>query len=208
MDPKFQTSFIPKQSLADQTVYHAPRGISLLSLGSFVIFITMALAAGGIYFYKSSLDTSIGAINGRLASIKSDLDPGLIQKMQMMSERIQSAKTIVARHQALSYFFTFLEGSTLRGISFKSFDYNEGDKGELIVNIKGEASSFYSIALESDVLNDSSYIKHPVFSDFILNEQGRVLFSLVFTIDPASFLYASSISASATAPEAEAAPSQ
>jgi hypothetical protein len=51
------------------------------------------------------------------------------------------------------------------------------------------SQSYTAIALESAQLAQNKYIKNPIFSDLTPNDQGSILFSLTFSVDPKFVLY-------------------
>ncbi len=194
MDPKFQTSFIPKQPVSAGETYRTTGGVNLVVLLSFIVLIVAGVTAIGLSFYQKSLVASIDSINIKLAKIREDLEPSLIAKIKRMDTRIESAKSILNRHRATSVFFSLLENSTLKNVSFQSFDYKEADEEKIAVTMKGEATSYGAVAIQADELLKGKGVIDPIFSDFSLNQFGRVLFSVRFNIDPVSFLYNSAFS--------------
>lgn len=192
MDPKFQTSFIPKQPVNSGQTYRTTGGINLIVLLSFIILIVAGLSAVGLYFYQKSLVASIDGINRKLGIIRQDLQPSLIASIKRADNRIELAKVILDRHNATTLFFSLLENSTLKGVSFQSFEYKETDGGKIAIAMKGEATSYGAVAIQADQLLKNTGVLDPVFSDFSLNQFGRVLFNVRFNIKPGDFLYASS----------------
>ena len=53
----------------------------------------------------------------------------------------------------------------------------------------GQAKSFNSVALQSDVFGTERSFKDPIFSNFSLNERGDVIFNFQTTVDPKLLLY-------------------
>lgn len=198
LDPKFQTSFIPKQPVSTGETYRTSGGVNLVVLLSFIVLIVAGVSAAGLYFYQKSIVASIEEINVKLGKIREDLQPALIAEIKRTDNRIELAKKILERHNATSVFFLLLGDRTLKGVSFKSFDYKEGDAGTISVNLSGEATSYGAVAVQADELFKGKGIVNPVFSDFSLNQFGRVLFSAKFDIKPEEFLYVGTINASPT----------
>lgn len=197
MDPKFQTSFIPKQSLTEPS-FRPRSSINLLLLISLVILFGTLALFGGLYFYKKTVTDSINAINVRLSAARADIDPTLVAKLERLDLRIESAKDILGRHLALTTFFNSLSTNTLKGVSFQSFDYVTTDTGALRVSLKGQAAGFSTVALESDQLAKDTNIKEPVFSDIGLDPFGHIIFNLNLLIDPAAISYQMEVTPKAT----------
>ncbi|HBV01431.1 MAG TPA: hypothetical protein DEF00_03510 [Candidatus Taylorbacteria bacterium] len=57
----------------------------------------------------------------------------------------------------------------------------------------GQAKSFNSVALQSDVFGTERSFKDPIFSNFSLNERGDVIFNFQTTVDPKLLLYRETI---------------
>ncbi len=198
MDPKFQTSFIPKQTLATGSVRRSSGGVNLILLLSLIIFFVIIAVSAGLYVYQKSLESSIASLNTQLSAARTDLEPALIQEVERIDTRIESAKHILADHYALTSFFSLLEDVTMKGVSFQSFEYGAGDKGELKVVMKAEATGFTTVALESDKFYENKSIHNPVFTDLNLNEAGKVVFTVSFTIDPNLVRYSTTIAPTPT----------
>ena len=189
MDPKFQTSFIPKQPLAQPAVYRRSGGINLFFLISFIIFFAVLAAAAAVYLYEKTIRANISEISIQLAQARSDLDPVLVKELKRVDSRIQSAKAILGSHHSVAALLALLGESTLSsGVSFESFDYLVDEK-VLKVNIKGVATNFSAVAIQSAAILENPKILNPIFSDVNLDQAGNVNFSLIFTVDPASLQY-------------------
>ena len=59
--------------------------------------------------------------------------------------------------------------------------------------LEGEARSYSSVALQSDIFGDNKYLKNPIFSNLGLAKSGDVTFNLELNLDPSVMLYKESI---------------
>ncbi|MBI2476468.1 MAG: hypothetical protein HYV67_04485 [Candidatus Taylorbacteria bacterium] len=198
MDTKFQTSFIPKKSLAQGLNYARPEAVSVTLLIAIILFMLTLAAAGGVFAYKKVLVGRINDMNARLAQARNSFEPDLIEQLNKLNKRIISANKIVASHTAVSPIFDLLENDTLATVRFNSFSYDLKDSGAASLTMTGEAVNFSSVALQSDIFGQEKHIKNPVFSDLNPNQSGNIVFKFSGAVDPALIAYKNSL----VAPEA------
>lgn len=186
MEPKFQSSFIPKGPLATTgTATRISRQSERSFLGtlSVFVFILAILAAGGAYGYQWYLQRSIGQMGQSLAAARTTLDPDTINRISSLSQRMTSTKTLLDNHQIISPLFTYLENSTLKTVQFTKFSYTSGDEG-LLLKMDGVARGYNALALQSQIFSSSPYLKNIVFENLSLNDKGDVTFTMSATLDP------------------------
>jgi hypothetical protein len=191
MDQKFHTSFIPKKALAPTSAKKQRRGtVNIFFLGAFIIFLGTLLLAVGVFLYQEFLTSSIERKQQSLEKARAEFEPAFIQEISRFDSRINSAKTILERHLALSALFKLLEAKTLKSIQFEGFSYLiEGD-GRINIFMKGKARSFSSIALQSDIFGKDKFIKEPIFSNLNLDQKGNAIFDFSAFIDRDLLSYA------------------
>lgn len=186
MDTNFQTSFIPKKPLAEERVV-APKGTSLFMFVATLIFFAALASAGGMYFYKSSLEKSIANSNASLAAARNAFEPSLITTLQTLNRRMTDANLLLSKHVAVSPIFKALERNTLKSVQFTKFSYlTPADlSAPITVKMNGVALDYSTIALQSDQLATNKDIRNPIFSNLVLNPlTGTVAFDLTFTVSP------------------------
>ena len=95
-----------------------------------------------------------------------------------------ASKEVLANHVVVSPVFEALQAETLKSISFTKFAYvYEPLKKTVDVKMSGKATGYDAIALQSDELVKNKYIKDPVFSNLNVDDKGRVVFDLQFSVD-------------------------
>ncbi|MDQ5883135.1 MAG: hypothetical protein QG654_47 [Patescibacteria group bacterium] len=191
MDKEFQTSFIPKK-----TVIEGPKKIrsggGVVNLFSFIIFIAALISVGGAYLYRESVKTDIDEFKKSLAIAKNQFEPSLITELQILDKRLNAATSILDKHVAVSPIFVLLQDSTLPTVRYSDFTYDIDEKTSLVnIEMKGEAKGYNFIALQADLFNDNKFIKNPIFSDLILDQNGNVDFNLTFSVDKSLVSYES-----------------
>lgn len=192
MEPKFQSSFIPKgpiaSTVASLSTGQKTREKNLFSFLALVIFIISVFLAVGIFGYKFYLKYRIDKMGADLEEARATLEPEAIRELTRLDNRIISTQELVAKHHVLSPLFEFLEVSTPKTVRFSNFRYSMTEKG-LELSMKGEARGYTALALQADIFSKSEYFKDSIFSDLNLNEKGDVNFSFKTIVDPSLVSY-------------------
>ena len=185
MEQDFQTSFIPKKPMIEERAV-ATRPVSFLTIISVFIFFTVALASGGLYFYKGIAAKNIVKMENDLNLAKNRFEHSKITQLQVLDKRLRASSLILSKHIAVSPIFEALQLITLKTIRYTKFSYDFGtDKDtRVMVKMSGQAIGYRSIALQSDLFAKNKYLVDPVFSNLSLDDKGNVLFDLEFSVDP------------------------
>jgi hypothetical protein len=199
MDPQVSASFIPKKPLTSEP---RPRGSAygFILLIIILIFIASLVAAGAAFAYKEILTAAIASKQHSLQLAQAAYDPGAIQDLARLDDRINQSKTILSKHIAASALFSFLATQTLNNVQFTSLDFELADSGVATIKLNGKADSFSTIALQSDQFGASKVLKEVVFSGIVVDSTtGNVTFTVTAAVDPSLFLYSNSIGTNAAA---------
>jgi hypothetical protein len=183
MEQNFQTSFIPKRPIVEDRAVAKP--VSLFLVVSIVIFFSMVVSFGVIYFFKSSLAKNIVAMNEQLDLAKNRFEPAKISQLQSLDKRLRASNKVLANHIAVSPIFKSLSEITLKTIRFTNFSYESGSEqsNTILVKLSGQSVGYRSIALQADLFSKNKNFIDPVFSNLTLDEKGNVLFDLEFSVD-------------------------
>ncbi len=186
MEPKFKTSFIPKQSLESSVApQRAPRKRVGLGLGSFISLIVFLAAVGlsaGLFLYERYLTESIATKKDTLERARDAFQPALIRELTRLDTRIQAAKEILELHVAPSAIFGILEQVTLESVRYDSFDYSN-DNGFPTISMAGVATDFEAVALQSDAYGENNFLIEPVVSD-LDSDEGTITFAFKASVEP------------------------
>ena len=207
MEPKFQSSFIPKGPSASSssqsftptpTTTGIPSGrrkeeSNFLYFIGVVIFIISLVLAIGVFGYKFYIKYRIEKMGTDLEAARTALELDTVKELTLLNSRIISTTNLIKNHHVLNPLFEFPEGSTPKVVRFTNFLYNMNDSG-LQLSMKGQARGYSALALEAQLLNKSIYFKNILFSDLSLNDKGEVNFSITANIDPQLLSYERSIS--------------
>ena len=185
MEQNFQTSFIPKKPMIEERTI-ASRPISFLTVVSVVIFFTVIIATGALYFYDKVLAKNITKMENDLNLAKNRFEPSKIIQLQVLDKRLRASSEILSKHIAISPIFEALQSITLKTVSYTkfSYDFDDSKNAKIKVKMNGVAVGYRSVAFQSDLFAKNKYLIDPVFSNLLLDDKGNVLFDLEFSVDP------------------------
>lgn len=217
MEAKFNTSFIPKQSL--QTAAKGPSVHEYVQRRStrgpgfyitFLIFFIACLTSIGLFVYTKYINTTIESKVASLEKARDDFEPKLILEFGRTDTRMTQSTLLLENHIAASELFALLEATTLRNIRYDSFNYNVvKDEGgpKISVTLSGQAPDFTSIAQQADQYVKNEFVRSPVISDLNVNKTDQAIFKATMEFDPRLTLFSRAISAKGTvAPKPVAVP--
>lgn len=195
MDKEFQTSFVPKKTIQERDTSRRGGGGfgGVLNLLALLIFIASLIGAGGVYFYRGSLQSKIVGYKESLARARAAFEPTLITKLQLLDKRMRASTTILSNHIAVSPIFSLLGEITLPTVRYSDFAYEFNKQNANLVDIKitGQAKGYNYIALQADLFAQNNFIKNPIFSNFTLDQFGNIAFNLTFSVDKSLVVYES-----------------
>jgi len=185
MEQNFQTSFIPKKPMIEERTITS-RPISFLTVVSVVIFFTVIIATGALYFYDKVLAKNITKMENDLNLAKNRFEPSKIIQLQVLDKRLRASSEILSKHIAISPIFEALQSITLKTVSYTkfSYDFDDSKNAKIKVKMNGIAIGYRSVAFQSDLFAKNKYLIDPVFSNLLLDDKGNVLFDLEFSVDP------------------------
>ena len=216
MEPKFQTSFIPKKPTtvgggAHPLSHH--RGTSLFMALEVLLFIASLALTGGAYAWKAILISSQDSFKKDLAAREQQFNLDLISQLKEANIKVDTAKQLLANHLAMSEIFGLIGKLTIQDVRFMTLDVEAPPTvgGDVSVKLSGLGTSFSAVAFQSDVLNQleqyglRKIVINPILSDPQLAENGTVSFGFTASIDPTAISYEQSV-APTTAPTTASTP--
>lgn len=193
MDPRFQSSFIPKKPIIAQQS-SIPSTINLFALIATVIFMLALASSAGAFFYKKLLVTQIEDRETSFVRAQEAFEPALIQQVTRLDSRIETSKKLLASHVAVTPLFEAISRDTLRTVRFRDFSYTYASPNQITLQMKGQAQNYASVALQSDMFNSRTYLKNLAIGDMTLEPSGTVAFSVSATVDASLLSYSRSLS--------------
>ncbi len=192
MEPKFQSSFIPKNASQETAV---PKEVARATgpsesggLWSFIastIFTLAIIASILVFGAKWYLNRNIESMNGVLSAAREELAPERIQEINRNYDRIVATQKILSSHVTLSSFFEQLQSMLVKNMKLNDLSLSMISGKGVSVNFKGEAVGYVAVAQASDIFAKSNVFKSHNFYDLDLNERGAVLFSFKGEVNPA-----------------------
>ena len=190
MEPKFQTSFIPKrpigssQSSGNDTI----RSTNIFSVVATIVFIVTILVSIGLFFYKNILTNQIADADKSIVAARADFEPEKIQELIDANARIASVKDLLENHIVVSKVLVLMQDLTVRKMRFTELDY-VNKNNDPTINITGEVQTYNALAEQQDVFLNNEFMKDPVFSDFNLGDNGYLSVKFSSRLDPSLVSY-------------------
>ncbi len=191
MEPKFNTSFIPKKSL--QADVSGSKGTSkythrrtIYGPGFFLmllIFTITVVVALGVFGYTKIL---IRDIEGKIAKMEEQKNSFDLNSVNMLTEfdtKIRSAKKILASHVAVSGLFDLLENITLKKVQYTELVYNGFPNEVPTITVTGVSDGFQNIALQTEQYRKDTSLLNPVVNDLEKKENMTIDFSVDMEAD-------------------------
>lgn len=194
MDPKMQSSFIPKTPISVDRGSHTSSSVNLFFLISVLVFIFSLAVGAFFFFYNANQQKQIDALSASLiASGKKDFSDTDVNAWTELDKRTQAASELLQRHYAVSSLFRLLQELTVKNVRFTRFDFTVKDDGvektSLALGLSGEGRSYNAVSYQSDVMKASESLEDALFSNIRLDEKGSILFSMKASVDPALTSY-------------------
>ncbi len=183
MEPKFQTSFIPKKPIV-ATGGVEKKSIDFFSIIATVIFLGSIVLFASVFAWRYTLEKQVAASEANLVKAKDQFDQEFIGYVNRLNSRIETSKDLLNKHVGASTIFGFLAAHTLKTVAYTDFTYSYEADGTVKVVLKGVARNYSSIALQSEEFGkQNQYIKSPIFSDLNPDQSGNVVFTLTALLD-------------------------
>lgn len=195
MEPKFNTSFIPKQSLQasapgpavhEYVARRTTRGPGFY--GTFLLFFIACLVSAGLFMYTRYLNSAISDKIDQLTRARDAFQPALMQELSRLDDRMEATKLLLEGHTAPSEVLRFLEQQTIRTVRFTTMRYADTTQAEaareVSLTLQGTAPNFTNVAQQSDIFAKHELVRNPLFSNLNINETDQAVFSASMDLDP------------------------
>lgn len=202
MEPKFQTSFIPKKPIVDDVGVSVGvvRETNIFSIIASIFFVLSLLAMGGLYAGKMVLTKQIAVADEDIKKQKDAFQVDEIKNLIDSNDRILSAKSLVEGHISLSPLLSLLQQLTVKRIRIIGLNY-ANKAGVPVLTLTGEALNYNALTDQSRIFSESSYMSNNKFSNFVLEDNGYIKVDFVTAIDTNLVSYKKAIdSLSSTTP--------
>ena len=194
MEPKFQTSFIPKRPIVSTsgTGFTPVHTTNIFSVIATILFVATLVVSGGLFFYKNVLTNQIALADKSLNDTRVAFQPEKINELIATNSRIIATKNLLNQHIVLSQLLILLQNLTVKKIRFTGLTFasktTENNKSPSL-SLTGEAQSYNSIAEQQGIFSKNDFIKNSEFSSFNLGDNGNIKFKFFTNLDPLLFSY-------------------
>lgn len=197
MEPKFQSSFIPKNPVvaAGASSVTPVRTTNLFSVIAGIVFVITVLASGGLYFYKGIVTKQIADDDASLTATRASFQPDKIQQLIDANSRILSTKTLLENHVVLSDLLSLLSQLAVKNIRFGTLTYAiKANTPTLSIDLN--SVGYNALAAQESILAQNSSLKNISFSNVALGDNGAVQINFFADLDPSILSYKNSVEGS------------
>ncbi len=190
MEPKFQTSFIPKKPIVagQSTGFQVVKQTNIFNVIATILFLITILSAGALYLYKNLLVSQIADEGRQLVQATDAFQPDRIKELLDFNARLIVAKGLLSNHVVVSKFLHLVESDTIKNMRLNSLEYSvENNKPSIRMN--AESKSYNALAQQANIFATSEFIKNPLFTNFqpLSNGDVSVNFTAILVPDLVSY---------------------
>lgn len=193
MQEKTHNSFIPKakSSASAKRSSYNPFTVTGVS-----IFFIVVLVSAVFFFYGMYLDYQIQETKKNLVEVDEIFKPEFVQDLVIADARIKASEKSLKERVAPTMIFEVLEELTAQGIYFNSFNYlshkiNQAEEDSVVV-LNGVASSFNTLAFQTDVFKEEERVKDVMVRNIRLVD-GVIFFNVTLNFAEEVILYKENI---------------
>ncbi|PCI30050.1 hypothetical protein COB52_01920 [Candidatus Kaiserbacteria bacterium] len=192
MESQIKSSFIPDKMPARQpgrTPKKSSGGVGDILILITVVILAASLAlAAGVFLYDRFLTVNVDKKAEQLNRARQALDEDSVKQLLRLDARLMAASSVLTNHTAPSEIFKVLQETTLKSVSYDSFEYTAGGVDGMVITLKGKAKSVNGVALQASVFGQHNAIGNPIFSEIDLISDG-VSFIVTANINPSAINY-------------------
>lgn len=199
MEPKFQTSFIPKKPIVSGqgSGIKVVRSANIFSLIATIFFIVTVIISGALFVYKRVLLDDIEKAKLAVDNADKAIQSTLIKDLIDTNSRIVATKNLLDKHIAVSKLLSKLESLTIKKVRFTELSYKNQETGSVLL-IKAEAQNYNALAQQENAYSTSDFLVNPQFSNFILTDNGGITVDFTSNINPSTISYKESLESTPT----------
>lgn len=186
--PPVQNPMIPKAPSTTSAVRST--GVNLIFTLGFLLALTVGLSYVLLMAYNSYLDKSVVSAQETLNNSQKQFEPKLITELTTVDKQLQIASVLLGQHTQVSPLFKIIESSTSLSVQYDTMQFSAKANDKLPeIKIKGQANSYQAIAAQSAIFAANDNIAEHIFSNFLVNQNGKVEFDLRITPSPDILYY-------------------
>ncbi len=195
MDPKFQSSFIPKKPLSESSRALGPvsKNTNIFSVIATILFLIPMFVCGGLFVYEKIVQSQIVGASKELDAARTAFEEDKIHELIDAGSRLNSIRGMLNKHLAVSELIFLLQNFTVKTIQFSNFTFT--NKNGAKISMDGESVSYNAVAKQSELFASSGFLFNSTFSDFALAQNGLVKFKYIGSVSPKLISYKESLTA-------------
>ncbi len=198
MEPRFQTSFIPKKPIINDARIASSSSVvresNVFNLIAVIVFVATLLASGGLFGYKIYLKQQIDKDNKDISDAQAAFQVDKIKELLDANNRILASKDLLDKHVAVSSLLTLLQSLTVRRLRLVTLDYSN-KTGQNVISLSGEAQNYNALVEQSRIFEESQYLSNNIFSNFTLEDNGYIKVDFDSAVDTSLISYKKALEA-------------
>ncbi len=174
MEPRFQTSFIPKKATGNDFERAAAKDdTDIFSLTATIVFLATAVLFGGLFGYRMLLVKQIAQADSEINAAREAIQPEKIKELIEANFRIKSSLALLENHVVTTKLLKILGDSTIQKLRFESLEYKY-IVGAPTIKIRSEVLTYNAFAVQQDVISKNEFFKNSTFTNIALGENGNI----------------------------------
>ncbi len=198
MEPRFQTSFIPKKPIINDARIASSSSVvresNVFNLIAVIVFVATLLASGGLFGYKIYLKQQIDKDNKDISDAQAAFQVDKIKELLDANNRILASKDLLDKHVAVSSLLTLLQSLTVRRLRLVTLDYSN-KTGQNVISLSGQAQNYNALVEQSRIFEESQYLSNNIFSNFTLEDNGYIKVDFDSAVDTSLISYKKALEA-------------
>jgi hypothetical protein len=189
------TSFIPKHTPNKPERRSSPRQVFFGTLLVRILFISVLVAALGVFLYLRKLDNELRVEVDNFTNVASsyEADKEKLNAILAMDERLVLASKLLKQSVSMNSLLTALERSVIGTVQLSSFSFAQLDLETLNLSVTVKTDSFDSTIFQRSIFEESEVLGTAKIENVAVfipteSEQGKeegVTFNASIEIDPA-----------------------
>lgn len=170
-----RSSFVPKEtSTAVPSQIRRRKTFRVFSFLTTTLLIFSVVGAGGVFFYKQTLQSKLNAMRQELLKQRKNFSQDKMDTVATFDMKIRAAEYLLNNHVAPLKVLTMLEDSTMQRVQFMNLTFTYDPGFEADVTLNGVTQQFTTVANQSLEFNRSgSMLADTVFNNVGLSSKAE-----------------------------------
>jgi len=169
---------IPKEKIKTSSIIHT------LFLSSLIFLFILGGSYVFLKFKNSSIRSDIKDADDQIIKIKAERNNDMERYIFSAQKKINDFSEIFKKHRITSNFFTLADGISYEKVRFLELNLNTETKN---VFLRGETENFDTLGKQMLNLKKNDFVKGLDISNISLNKEGKVNFTVNFSLDSEIF---------------------